>query len=118
MSTQKKVILPARFQVCKDCGMHGHIVFSDGAVGPEAITEEDAFAQIEQARRDGKLLTVEVTLLQEQVRNSSLPTTASLILALSAALLEIEKEIEKVISDNSLSCQAGGEYSRRGYNPN
>ena len=72
---KKKIILPARLEVCEDCGMHGRIVLSDGSAGKEVASAPEALAQIRKLRKDGKILEIEAQVLMDQVRESSLPST-------------------------------------------
>ena len=68
-----KILRIAHFEIC-DCGQHGHIVFSDKSKGNEVWSESEALAQLEQAAKDGKLLSVEVLILKKQILDFRLPS--------------------------------------------
>ncbi len=89
----KKIILPAHFKVCENCGHHGHIVFSDGSEGKEVAAESEALAQLEQARKDGKLLDVEVGVVRKQIHDSPLSSSSMLPMALLGILASALSEI-------------------------
>ncbi len=71
----KKIVLPAHFSVCENCGLHGHIIFSDGSEGKEIASESEALLQLEQAKKEGKLLDIEIQVLKKQIFDSTLPPT-------------------------------------------
>jgi hypothetical protein len=89
----KKIILPAHFKVCENCGHHGHIVFSDGSEGKEVASESDALAQLEQARKDGKLLDIEVGVVRKQILDSPLSSSSMLPIVLLSLLSSALSEI-------------------------
>ncbi len=89
----KKIILPAHFKACETCGHHGHIVFSDGSEGKEVASESEALAQLEQARKDGKLLDVEVAVVRKQITDSPLSSSSILPIAILGLLASALSEI-------------------------
>ncbi len=93
VNMSKKIILPAHFKVCENCGHHGHIIYSDGSEGKEVASESDALAQLEQARKDGKLLDIEVGVVRKQILDSPLSSSSMLPLALISILAGAISEI-------------------------
>ena len=88
-----KIIKPAHFKVCENCGHHGHIVFSDGSEGKEVVTESEALEQLEHARKDGKLLDVEVAVVRKKIHDSPLSASSALPMALLGILASAISEI-------------------------
>ncbi|MEK7660065.1 MAG: hypothetical protein AAB343_02570 [Patescibacteria group bacterium] len=72
MPKQKKlIVLPARFVLCEQCGLHGRIQLADGSQGARVETQAEALASLDQLKE--KMLQIEMALIVQQIIDSELP---------------------------------------------
>lgn len=81
------IIRPAYFEICPNCGLHGHLTFSDKSTSREIRSRLEALKLLSQALGEGKVTLPEADLLADEIIESSLPH------GLSALIIEVKGDI-------------------------
>jgi hypothetical protein len=76
------IVLPARLEIGKNGGFHGHIVFSDGTLGEEFASREEALKRIQEALSSGKIIDIEAASLRKAINDLALQKIGDLVVDL------------------------------------
>jgi hypothetical protein len=101
------ILAYAHIVFCPRCGLHGHVVFSDGERGVECTYIEDFTREIAEALFKKKVCEEEVQILREELSKSNVPS-AEFVRKVSTIVSQFfesgvaEKEMERCPSSRIL----------------